>query len=255
MEPRLHLRQYGWEGSYLPPHRAFRSLRVTPVEVCAGTTLAIAATAAWILLLPSLARFWAGLLSFWIKRLRLGGAIVLVDRTILGHWHVAVPYFEVTAGPTTGWISILVTAMTALLFALSFKIPKDRFLPGAYLLRAVCLIQSTALIYAARGGRHFPHAPAEYCTSMLLLGIIFVGLVPIMLALTYYIFDVDLSKKLAVTVITMAHLAMFIPLQYLLHAWLLHQSLLFMPVLYFVFGPFLDIIILIGFYSWAMSWS
>jgi hypothetical protein len=48
---------------------------------------------------------------------------------------------------------------------------------------------------------------------------------------------------------------LFIPLQYLLHAWLLHCSILFMPVLYFVCGPFLDVLIFVCFYSWGMSWQ
>jgi hypothetical protein len=41
----------------------------------------------------------------------------------------------------------------------------------------------------------------------------------------------------------------------MLHVYLLHGSVLFMPVLYFVFGPFLDILVFIGFYSWGMSWK
>jgi hypothetical protein len=28
-----------------------------------------------------------------------------------------------------------------------------------------------------------------------------------------------------------------------------------MPLLYFAFGPFLDVLIFVCFYSWAMSWS
>jgi hypothetical protein len=53
----------------------------------------------------------------------------------------------------------------------------------------------------------------------------------------------------------MAHLVLFVPQQYMLHVYLLHRSVLFMPVLYFVFGPFLDVLAFIGFYSWGMSWT
>lgn len=51
------------------------------------------------------------------------------------------------------------------------------------------------------------------------------------------------------------HLLLFVPQQYILHVVLLHKSVLFMPLLYFVFGPFLDILAFVGFYSWGMSWS
>jgi hypothetical protein len=48
---------------------------------------------------------------------------------------------------------------------------------------------------------------------------------------------------------------LFIPLQYLLHACILRVSLLFLPILYLAFGPFLDVVVFIAFYSWGMSWS
>jgi len=32
-------------------------------------------------------------------------------------------------------------------------------------------------------------------------------------------------------------------------------SVLYMPVMYFVFGPFMDILAFVGFYSWGMSWK
>ena len=90
---------------------------------------------------------------------------------------------------------------------------------------------------------------------MLAFGVILIGLVPAVLGLTFYMFDFPAWKKLALTLLIMGHLVLFIPLQYLLHAWLLHCSILFMPVLYFVCGPFLDVLIFVCFYSWGMSWQ
>jgi hypothetical protein len=248
------LRDLGCYGGYAAPHRAFRKLSLSKGEICGGFALLIAATAAWVLLLPDVARFWVRLLSFWIEQLRWNSSVLLVDRTVLRYWPIAVPYFSVNPGPTTGWTWFAVAAGTALLFLVSFKIPKDTCLPFVYLTRALCLIQSTALIYTF-GGRSFAHDPAQYCADMLLFGIVFIGLLPLLLALTFYIFDVSFAKKIALTVLAMAHLALFIPLQYLLHACILHVSTLFLPVLYFAFGPFLDVIAFIGFYSWGMSWS
>ena len=47
---------------------------------------------------------------------------------------------------------------------------------------------------------------------------------------------------------------MFLPLQILLQAAVLHTSILFMPVLYIVFGLPVDVLIILAFYSWGMSW-
>jgi hypothetical protein len=52
----------------------------------------------------------------------------------------------------------------------------------------------------------------------------------------------------------MIHLSLFFPLQVLLQAIILQKTVLFMPLLYIVFGMPLDVTIIIAFYSWGMSW-
>ena len=249
------LRYHGWMGSYTVPHRAFRTLWLSPGEIALGLVVAIGATAAWIVLLPRIASLWGKLLSFWIGRLWPGTGVLLIDRTLVGHWHVTVPYFKVDAGPITGWTWIAIAACSTLVFALSYRIPTDTHLPYVYLMRAAALIQGSALLYTALAHRPFPQDPSEYCASMLLFGMIFIGLMPGILGFSFYIFDVTLLKKFALTIFTMAHLTLFIPLQYLVHACILHVSLLFLPILYFALGPLVDVIIFIGFYSWGMSWA
>lgn len=253
MEWNALLRQ-PWADTYATRHRAFRKLALSWADVCGGSALLIAATLGWVLLLPRVTSMWARLLSFWIHQLRWDCPVVLVNRAVLWHWRVAVPYFPVNPGSSTGWRWSVIALGTMLLFMASFKIPKDTCLPFVYLVRALCLIQSSALIYGFTG-RTFAHDPAQYCEDMLLFGIVFIGLVPLLLALTFYVFDISMAKKVVLTVLTMAHLSLFIPLQYLLHACMLHVSMLFLPVLYFAFGPFLDVIAFVGFYSWGMSWS
>ena len=101
----------------------------------------------------------------------------------------------------------------------------------------------------------FPHDLPGYTVSMLVFSSILIGLLPVLYAFTFYLLNFSLRQKLFLTVATMAHLVVFVPHQYILHAYLLHGSVLFMPVLYFMFGPFLDILAFIGFYSWGMSWE
>lgn len=52
-----------------------------------------------------------------------------------------------------------------------------------------------------------------------------------------------------------AHLTVFVPFQVLLQALVLEKSILYMPVLYIIFAVPVDILIIIAFYSWGMTWS
>lgn len=169
-------------------------------------------------------------------------------------WRIPVPYFKIDAGPINGWTWGAIAIGSVLLFVLSYWIPSDTQLPYVYLARAFAVIQWSALIYTAVEQRPFPHDPSEYCTSMLLFGMIFIGVIPGIMGFTFYIFDVTLFQKIALPALTMAHLTLFIPLQYLVHACILRVSLLFLPILYFACGPLVDVIVLISFYSWGMSW-
>ena len=81
-----------------------------------------------------------------------------------------------------------------------------------------------------------------------------ISLIPALFGATYYIFDFGLWRKFAVTAVTMLHLSVFLPLQILLHALVLHRSILFMPVLYIILGLPIEVLIIICFYSWGMSW-
>lgn len=128
-------------------------------------------------------------------------------------------------------------------------------LPLSYLLRGVLLIQISALAYFGIISAQFVHTANDYMAGMMTTGLMLISFVPVLFALTYYIFDFGFFKKFAVTAITMTHLTLFLPLQLLLHARLLQESILFMPVLYVAFGLMLDVLVVIGFYSWGMSWE
>jgi hypothetical protein len=92
-------------------------------------------------------------------------------------------------------------------------------------------------------------------TGFVTSGIGLISLVPFIFGLTYYIFDFGLLRKALLTSTTMAYLALFLPFQCLLQALVLQRTVLFMPVLYIVFGMPVDIMLVIGFYSWGMTWS
>jgi hypothetical protein len=150
------------------------------------------------------------------------------------------------------WLTAL--AIVAL-SVVAFFLPK-RMLPLGYLLWATAFIQATAVFYFTLFPNRFPHDLPSYISTMMTSGLVLISFVPVLLAFTYYFLEPSIPKKLLLTCLTMAHLSLFVPLQYMLQAYLIHKfSLLFMPVLYILFGLFLDVFILIAFYSWAVSWS
>ena len=85
-------------------------------------------------------------------------------------------------------------------------------------------------------------------------GAMLITLVPIIHGLVYYIFDFGLLRKAVLTAMTMIHLIVLLPLQCLVQGAILHQSLLFVPLFYMLFGVPLDIFMIICYYAWGMSW-
>ncbi|HSZ62526.1 MAG TPA: hypothetical protein VK828_12045 [Terriglobales bacterium] len=247
------MRHKGWRGGLITPHRAFVRLRLGPRQIVESVVLAFAGAAAWIAVLPTVGRFWGHILAFWGNQLGLKSDVILVPQGWGSHIHFALPCFGLSAGPASGEAWWITTGVTILSFGASFLLAEEA-LPWAYLLRGLCLLQATALGYFAIASARFPHDLPGYTVSMLVFSCVLIGLIPVLYGFTFYLLDFTLAQKIFLTLVTMAHLAIFVPQQYMLHVYLLHGSVLFMPVLYFVLGPFLDILVFIGFYSWGMSW-
>jgi hypothetical protein len=226
---------------------------LSPRRLVESAALALLGTASWIAALPAVGRFWGHILAFWGEQLGLKSEVILVPQGWGNHIHFALPCFGLAAGPASGTAWWITTGVTVLALIASFLLA-DEALPWAYLIRAFCLLQATALGYFAVASARFPHDLPGYTVSMLVFSCILIGLVPVLYAFTFYLLNFSLAQKLFLTLATVVHLVLFVPQQYMLHIYLVHASVLFMPVLYFVFGPFLDILAFIGFYSWGMSW-
>jgi hypothetical protein len=248
------LRHRGWRGGLITPHRAFVRLRLTPGRVIESLALALSGTLAWILLLPLVGRFWGDIFALWSAPLGFNAQVTMVPQGWGSYIQFALPCFGLVAGPASGLCWYITAGITTSAFASTFLLSDD-VLPWTYLIRSFCLLQATALAYFALASARFPHDLPSYTVSMLVFSCILIGLVPILYAFTFYLLNFSLTQKISLTLITMVHLLLLAPHQYLLHVYLLHGSVLFMPMLYFVFGPFLDILAFIGFYSWGMSWK
>ncbi|MBY0544590.1 MAG: hypothetical protein K2Q14_03460 [Gammaproteobacteria bacterium] len=101
-----------------------------------------------------------------------------------------------------------------------------------------------------------PYELSNYIKGMLNLGIYLLLLLAPLLTLIYYIFDFAFWRKFAVTFFIIAYFIIALPLQYMLQALIISSvSMLFMPVLYLLFGALLDTLMFVGWYSWAMTWA
>jgi hypothetical protein len=248
------MRHRGHRGGIINPHRAFLRVHPTLFDGAISGLLVLGFTLAWIRLLPLVGAFWGWVFRLWNRWLGLNADIMMVPQRWAPRVHFSLPFISLSAGgvSTTVWT---ITAAVTLAIFLSTQLASEEYIGWFYIVRAMVFIQGSALLYFAVAAARFPHDVPTYTIGMLAFGVILIGLVPAVLGLTFYMFDFPAWKKFALTLMIMGYLVLFIPLQYLLQAWLLHRSILFMPALYFIGGPFLDVLIFVCLYSWGMSWQ
>jgi len=243
----------GHRGGVIPMHRALAHFRLGPMNLVTAIFLFVFFSSIWLLFLPKVCHFWNRILAFGIRVLPLRAELGLAEHHLTPFLRFDIPYLRmepVLPGPEIWWLTC---AATLALFAASFLLP-SRLIPVMYLLRGILLVPVTALVYFALLPARFPHTPDSYMEGLVTAGIALITTVPLLFGLTYYIFDFGLFKKAFLTAITMTHLALFLPLQVLLQALFLQKTVLFMPVLYIILGMPINILIIIAFYSWGMTW-
>lgn len=218
-----------------------------------------------LLLLPALfnlATWWAGdhisagwhaLFEFWVEKLELPATVTLTSSShtveISNLPSLNLP--SIFPGTWTWWLALILTLMSLLL---GHRLP-ERFLPLRYFIYFVAFIQITALAFFATRPRAFPYSSQGYIETSLATGVAFMFVIPWVHALIYYIFDFSLPRKAWLTLLSLAFIAIALPFQVMVHAYLLTKfSLLLLPLLYFVFSVLPLVLACIGLYSWAMSW-
>jgi hypothetical protein len=248
------LRYRGYRGGEIRMHRGMIQFRVSRTDFLHAIMLAVGLSVGWVKALPLIGHLWFALFDYWIGALHMEASVSMMPQ----HWsnvlQVSLPFVGVEAGSISAITWLVTLFITVAVFASTYWLSEDRA-PWAYIIRALVFIQASALIYFAFASARFPHDIPTYTMGMLSFGVILIGMIPIVLAFTYYLFDFSFWKKLGITALLMGHLTLFFPLQYVLQVYILHRSILFMPLLYFAFGPFLDVLIFVCFYSWAMSWK
>lgn len=243
----------GHRGSVISMHRALAQFDLGPMNLFSGIWLCFSFSFIWLELLGPVCRFWGRLLGWALLQLPLHAQLAIAEYQVRS-FTLQVPYLEIQVVLPDPVIWSSTCGVTLAGLALTFLLPK-RIMPVAYLARAILLVQASALLYFALWPSRFPHTPGSYMEGLTSAGLCLISIVPFLFACTYYIFTFALWKKALLTMLAMAYLVVFFPLQMLVEALVLQQSVLFLPPLYIVFGLPLDVLLLIAFYSWGMTWS
>lgn len=251
------LRHQGSRGGTIEPHRSIATVAVTRRDIFISILLSSLLSLLWLVLMNGVTLWWEKLIAFWMPWLGIGGEVSRssIPFSVAGYEiQIFVPAVSTTASsPNSAIWLISLVGVVVLLVAAQLMI--KRFLPMAYLLRWVAFIHCTALIFFALYPASFSYTLPQYLSGLLLANLTIISLVPFALGLTYYIFNFHLIKKIGLTVCIMGHLIVFAPLQFLLHAYVIHSlSLLFMPMFHLLFGIPLLVLIFVSFYAWGMSW-
>jgi len=243
----------GHRGGVIPMHRALAHFRLGPMNLVIAISLFVFFTSIWLALLPKVCKFWDHVLAYGIRVLPLHAGLGLAEHHLTPFLRFSIPFprMEPVLPGSQTWG--LFGAAVLALFAVTFLLPNS-LIPLKYLLRGMLLVGATALLYFALLPARFPHTPDSYMEGLVTAGIALISTVPLLFGLTYYIFDFGLMKKAFLTAITMTHLALFLPLQILVQALFLQKTVMFMPVLYIIFGMPVNILVIIAFYSWGMTW-
>jgi hypothetical protein len=224
-------------------------------KALAGVAFSLGLFFGWLFVLDWVAAAWAGILSFWNDALGMGGYVALIRYNVGSVYGFDAPYLAVSSAAPDWAILVVGWIASVVLFIATYFLPRS-YLPFTYIARLVITFHVVAQLFFTFVPLSFPYSASGYVHGLLIAGMALIALVPVMLGFTYSIFDYAWWRKVGLALLIMLHLAVFVPVQFAAHAFILHHaSLLFLPVLFFAFGLPIDIMVFIGLYSWGASWK
>lgn len=248
-----HDRFRGNHGTLINPHRSIATLPLRGADVMVAIVLGLSCVSAYLLALDWIGRAWTWMFERLATPLGFDG---VSSRAFRAGSIVAfqLPYFDAAARAPTReqwWIGFIATVVV-LLVSFLFR---RAFLPLGYALRLAVVVQATALVFFWREPWPFPYDLPSYVTTMEVAGLTAIGLVPLVLGLTFYLIDAGLLQKLALTLAIAGHLFVLVPLQYAVQSYaIVHASLLVMPLCFALLALLPEVMVFIALYGWGMSW-
>lgn len=225
------------------------SLRMTPRSALELLLMAVLPCAALLALKPQLMAAWHSTMLWWSERLALPLGLVRTGDTQSLEWQVGYAG-ALVPGPVAG----VVTAAAVIGAFASTWWMSDRQVPLKYLVRTLCVVQASALLFFMFTPTRFPYTMTGHLAALLNAGFYLMLAMPLLLALGWGVLRLPLHQKLLYPVLMMAYFAVMLPHQALLHAVVVqHFSALFMPLLYLGFGAVLDLMVFVALYAWLAS--
>jgi hypothetical protein len=224
-------------------------------KILTSAGLAILLFISWLAATKWVSVLWKQIISFWCEVLGMRYYVTIIHYHIGDLFSFSAPYLHVRS-PAPDNVDLLIGAIiTLVVFLATFFLPR-RHVPLIYSLRVVVFFHICALLFFTFVPLAFPYGVSGYVHTLLIAGLVLISLIPILLAFTYFIFDFRFLKILTLTLLIMLYFVILIPMQFTAHAFILyHNSLLMMPLLFFVFGLPVDVMIFIAFFSWGASWK
>ena len=248
-------RYRGHTGRLIRRHRALRSLAFRPSSLAHPLLLGAGFFAAVWSSQQYIARWWADILQFWCDKTGIEASAGVKSITLAGSFIYQIPVLHAASPfPTTEALrtSLILIAIAMLVSYLFLR----RFLPLCYLVWAIALIHATSLVHFYLQPDRFPYSVGSHVSSGLAMALIVLLIIPLLLAVAYYPLNFALYKKVGVTVLMIGSVGIFAPLLYACHLVVMsHFSILYMPILFTVFGMLPIILMIVAIYGLAMSWA
>ena len=231
------------------PHRSLLRTQWSLWGMLGTLLMALLPVAALLALQTPLMEAWQGLLMWWAERLALPLALTLENGVPALTWLSGSANTQLPT-PTMGAVTAAaVVGAFAATYAMS-----DRQLPLKYLVRVLCVVQASALLFFLLAPSQFAYTLSGYLLASLDAGFMMMLLLPLLLAIGWGVLQLPLHQKLLYPALMLAYFALMVPHKALLHLLILqHMSVLFMPLLYLCFGAVLDLMIFVALYSWLAS--
>ena len=250
------LRYSSHSGRVISRHRALRTLDFRPASIIHPIVLMVLCYLGLTFGLESISLFWEYLLTHSLPLLAGDTQISQQQTTILGLIPASVP-FPALPGLRPNEPILLTAALVALIMmAFAYIFMRSGALPVGYLIWAIALLQLLACGVFFLAAERFPHTLGGHVANGFSYSLNLLFISPLILAVTYFVFDYPLVQKVIGTVCLMAALVIVTPSQYIVHIGLIHHfSLVVMPVLYIFFGLLFNIAVFVAMFGWCVSWK
>lgn len=248
------LRRRGHLGGTIAQHRAIWHQTLPRRRLVQGIALALGFATLLLLARHWIAQVWSDVLLWWLHALELPGHFAPGDARASGWFGLTAPVVAVELPAPDAWQPLRHGALLLLLCWCSGWLP-DLAKPLAFLLRLGVLVHGAAVAFFMFWSASFAHALGSHVVSGLRQAWYLMLALPWIHLLTYYLFPFAAWQRAALTALSLAWLFVLTPLQYALHAALVHEAgLILLPLLNLLFGVTLPVVGIVALYGWAMGW-